>query len=70
MGTLGGFGGTITLIFDHTVEDDPLNPFGMDAIVFGNAFWHGGDWNSHWAECATIEISLDVNGNSEADDPW
>ena len=39
--TLGGFGGTITLRFDHMVEDDPLNPFGMDAIVFGNAFWLG-----------------------------
>ena len=26
--------------------------------------------NRHWAECATIEISLDVNGNGLADDPW
>ena len=68
--TLGGFGGSITLAFDHRVEDDPLNPFGVDAIVFGNAFWSGGDRNRHWAECATIEISLDVNRNGEVDDPW
>jgi len=70
--TLGGFGGSITLAFDHTVEDDPLNPFGIDAIVFGNAFWVGGtvfdaDPNRHWAECATIEIALDVNRNGRPD---
>ena len=68
--SLGGFGGSITLGFDHTVEDDPFNPFGMDAIVFGNAFFLGGDRDRHWAECATIEISLDVNCNGLADDPW
>jgi hypothetical protein len=68
--SLGGFGGYIVLGFDHTVVDDPLNPFGMDAIVFGNAYWVGDDPERHWAECATIEISLDVNGNGMADDPW
>jgi len=68
--SLGGFGGYIVLGFDHTVVDDPLNPFGMDAIVFGNAYWVGDDPQRHWAECATIEISLDVNGNGLADDPW
>jgi hypothetical protein len=68
--TLGGFGGSITLSFDHTVEDDPLNPYGMDAIVFGNAFWLGGDADAHWAECATIEISADANRNGLADDSW
>ena len=31
----------------------------MDAIVFSNAFWPGGDPEGHWAELATIEISLD-----------
>lgn len=59
--SLGAFGGSITLEFDHTVLDDPLNPHGMDAIVFSNAFWPGGDPEGHWAELATIEISL--NGN-------
>jgi len=68
--SLGGFGGYIVLAFDHAVRDDPLNPFGMDAIVFGNAFWVGGNGTRHWAECATIEISRDINSNGEADDPW
>lgn len=68
--TLGGFGGSITLRFDHTVLDDSANPFGLDAIVFGNAFWVGGNPNRRWAECAHLEISLDVNRNGIADDPW
>ncbi len=68
--SLGGFGGYIVLEFDHTVIDDPLNPFGMDAIVFGNAYWVGGNPNRHWAECSTIEISVDENDNGLADDPW
>lgn len=68
--TLGGFGGSITLGFDRPVMDDPRNPFGMDAIVFGNAFWAGGDPNRRWVEPATIEISRDVNANGLADDPW
>lgn len=68
--TLGGFGGFIVLGFDHLVEDDPRNPYGMDAIVYGNAFWVGGNPQRHWAECVTIEISLDSNGNQAADDPW
>ncbi len=68
--TLGGFGGFIVFGFDHLVEDHPLNRFGLDAIVFGNAFWREGDPQRHWAECAVIEISLDANANEIPDDPW
>lgn len=68
--SLGGFGGSITVAFDHTVTDDPANPHCVDAIVFGNAFWMGGNPNRHWAECGTIEISRDANANGIADDPW
>jgi hypothetical protein len=68
--TLGGFGGYIVLGFDHTVMDDPLNSFGLDAIVFSNAYWVGGNPDRHWAECATIEISRDENANGLADDAW
>jgi len=32
-----GPGGSIEVAFDGPVEDDPLNPFGIDLIVFGNA---------------------------------
>jgi len=50
------------------VEDNPLNPMGLDAIVFGNAFWSDGDSEQRWAECATIEIARDANGNGQVDD--
>ncbi|MCH7925041.1 MAG: hypothetical protein IIC51_05865 [Planctomycetes bacterium] len=68
--SLGGFGGSITLAFDHMVEDDPRNAFGVDAIVFGNAVWVDGDPERHWAECAVVEISLDVNCDLLPNDPW
>jgi hypothetical protein len=68
--SLGGFGGSITLAFDHTVRDDPKHRLGLDCIVFGNAFWLNGDPNRRWGEGASIEIALDANGNGLADDPW
>lgn len=68
--TLGGFAGTLTLAFDSPVLNDPKNPLGLDCIVFGNAFWPGADSGRRWAEPATIEISLDANANTLADDAW
>lgn len=68
--SLGAFGGAITLAFDHEVLDEPANPLGLDAIVFGNSIWAGGNPNRRFAECAVIEISRDVNANGLADDPW
>ncbi len=71
--TLGGFGGSITLGFDHTILDQPptaTNPTGADLIVFGNAFWAGGNPDLRWAEPGIIEVSRDDNGNGLADDTW
>lgn len=68
--SLGGFGGSITLRFAHTVLDDPCNPFGLDAIVFANSFWSGGNPSNPSREPGVIEISLDANANGLADDPW
>ncbi len=68
--TLGGFGGSITLGFDHTIRDRACNPMGLDAIVFGNAVWVSGNPLRRWAEGGVIEISRDVNGNGVADDAW
>ncbi len=68
--SLGGFGGSLTLAFDHRVMDDALNPMGLDTIVFGNAFWVSGNPQRHWAECGVIEIALDANGDGQANDPW
>ncbi|MFN0011646.1 MAG: hypothetical protein ACKVS8_08395 [Phycisphaerales bacterium] len=71
--TLGAFGGTITLGFDHRIPARPVaadNPAGACAIVFGNAFHVGGDPNRRWAEAAVIEVARDDNANGLADDPW
>ena len=32
-----GRGGWLTVKFDHHVENDPQNPYGLDLLVFGNA---------------------------------
>ena len=71
--TLGGFGGSITLGFDHPLRNQPpsaANPLGLDLIVFGNAFLVGANPNRRWAEAGVIEISRDDNGNGLADDRW
>ncbi len=34
-----GVGGSLVLSFDHDVLDDPNNPFGIDLLVFSNAFF-------------------------------
>lgn len=68
--TLGGFGGSIVLRFNQTVLDDPCNPFGLDCVVFSNAYWVGNNPNRRFAEAAVIEIARDANGNGLADDPW
>jgi hypothetical protein len=34
-----GNGGALTVSFDEPVVDDPLNPFGIDLLIFGNAFY-------------------------------
>lgn len=34
-----GVNGVIIVGFDHPVLDDPANPYGIDLIVFGNAFF-------------------------------
>jgi hypothetical protein len=44
-----GNGGRLVLRFDHPVLDDPANPYGMDFIVYGNAFFNlagGGTWEN------------------------
>ena len=68
--TLGGFGGSITLGFDHSIWANAHNPLGMDFIIYGNGFYVGGDPTRRWAECGVIEVSRDDNHNGIPDDKW
>ncbi len=59
-----GAAGSITLAFDHDVLDDPGNPYGIDLIVFGNAFCTDpshpvGVCGAFLAEGGRIDVSLD-----------
>lgn len=40
----------VTIKFDHNVMDDPMNPFGVDLIVFGNSAFTGNGSASYGAE--------------------
>ncbi len=61
--SLGGFGGSVVLRFDHTVIDDPGNYLGLDFIVFGNAYWASNDPQRRWGEPAHVEIMRDLDSN-------
>jgi len=69
--SLHGPGATITVRFDPPIENHPDNIGGYDFVVFGNAYWIGGDPSgTHWQEPATIEVMKDENGNGDPDDTW
>lgn len=55
-----GRGGQLTVRFDHPVLDDPLNPFGLDLIIFGNTFISpesGGSWDNGDPNQTTVRAS-------------
>ena len=59
-----GAGGQLVVAFDHDVTDDPRNPFGVDLIVFGNAFFGDaaypmGTPSGLFAEGGQISVSHD-----------
>lgn len=57
-----GVGGSLTIAFDHDVLDDPRNLFGVDLLVFGNAFFsdQGGAVIAGLAsEAGSIDVSQD-----------
>lgn len=59
-----GAGGFLTVKFDAPVVDDPLNPFGIDLLIFGNSFYEDLDYPNGlagglFADRATIEVSAD-----------
>lgn len=59
-----GKGGVLVVRFDTPVTDDPDNPFGIDLLVFGNAFFTDASYpegrvDGFLAEGGTIEVSRD-----------
>src|SRR5690606_25564046 len=58
-----GAGGELTVKFDNPVENDPLNPFGIDLLIFGNTFFvrspSTGAATGAFAEPGQIAVSQD-----------
>jgi hypothetical protein len=47
----------ITVGFDHQVMDDPNNPYGIDFLVFGNAFFGGSGFVNDGTDMGTYTLS-------------
>lgn len=59
-----GRGGWLVLAFDEPILDDPRHPFGVDLIVYGNAFcadlaYPGGIAGFSYGEGGIIDVSTD-----------
>jgi hypothetical protein len=55
-----GAGGSLTVRFDHPVADDATNPYGIDLLVFGNAFL-GIDVATFTTATGTLEVLEPAN---------
>jgi hypothetical protein len=61
-----GAGGWLEVGFDHMVMDDLNNPFGMDLLIFGNAFFTDSSYPNGvaggiFAEPGVVEVSQDAS---------
>ncbi|MBN1345479.1 MAG: hypothetical protein JXQ73_22495 [Phycisphaerae bacterium] len=81
-----GNGGELVVRFNRPIENDPRNPYGVDFVVFGNAFqiidgvngWTNGDPNSVtcgyglFKEPGIVSVAQDPNGPwyTFTDGPW
>lgn len=50
--SLGAFGGYVEYYFSHGIKDDPKNPYGVDFVIYGNAF--AGN-----PEAGAVQVSVD-----------
>ena len=63
--TLQGEDDFVVIEFDHDVVDDPNNPFGLDFIVFGNAFGVGRTDEYYTPDMGPNGISFSGDGTPE-----
>jgi hypothetical protein len=63
-----GPGGFLTLGFDRPITDDPRHPGGYDFVIFGNAFYIGGDESTVWRRPGYVEVGVDPSGRHEYGD--
>ena len=68
--SLGSGGGYVIVQFDPPVTNHPKNIKGYDFIIFGNAFWAGGNPMDHWQEPAYVQVMKDTDHNGKCDDTW
>lgn len=65
--SLGGYGGYITLGFDHSI---PNKPGSYDFKIIGNAYNANGEAKGGSSEPGIVLVSKDTNGNGLPDDEW
>ena len=62
--SLGAFGGFAEFYFENGIEDNPTNPYGVDFVIYGNAF------NGN-PEAGAVQVGVvTVDGNSETFYKW
>lgn len=64
--SLGGYGGSVIVGFDHPV----VNQHTYDFEILGNAFVAARESKGGSCEPGIVMVSRDVNGNGLPDDPW
>ncbi len=57
--SIGGFGGYIVYEYSTPITNSANNPYGVDLIVYGNAFVSG---SGTWAEPGIVQVAEKVNG--------
>lgn len=59
--SLGAFGGSITFKFNEPIKNDPRHKYGVDFLVYGNAF-------AGWEEPGAIMVAQDKDGDGVPDE--